>query len=464
MRGRSPKALALPSFAFGALAAALVAVAPGCNALNGSGELTVEPASTGAPDGGAPDAARADAAAGADANAPIGPSAYGKDGWAYERAVALSSDAPAPLAKVAVLVVLPKDFDYAHAAPNGDDLRFTSDVTRADDLPYFIENWAPGGVSHVWVVVPAVPIGPSLLHAFYGKPSAPPMSSFVAAFPSARRTSGGGMGSFVATAGIDVDWFELRAGDILTLAAGVPLRINARRIIIAGTITGEGRGSAGGAVPMAPGTGPGGGMISAGSGAGGGGYGGAGGKGGSDNGNGGAGGVAHGTASGTDIAMGSGGGTMDSKPAGAGGGALSLVGWRVSVTNVITMDGSVGGGLSGQNSGGGSGGGILIAGWSVDLSGATLTASGGAGGPCAQAANDAGGGGGGGRIKIKRRSTGSLVPTPSMAVLGGQGGAGAGTTAPGSPGVVGTTNVDEASVFAQGVDATLGPETMAVAR
>ena len=454
-RIRSLRVLGRPAATLGVLG--WLALAPGCNSLNGSDDLAVGPS---APDRTLPDAAAPDTYVPPDAASV--PRAYGLDGWAYRRTVALDSDVMMPLVKHAVLVVIPAAFDYSHASPNGDDLRFTTDVRRADELPYFVEDWKPGAASHVWVTVPTVPPGPSSLHVFYGKPSAAPASSFATTFPNARRTTGGGSGSFVATGDIDVDWFELRAGDTLTLAAGVPLRIGARRIIVAGMIVGSSRGSAGGAIPSAPGSGPGGGMIVAGSGAGGGGYGGAGGRGGSDmNGAGGAGGAAYGTPAGVDIAMGSGGGTMDSKPAGAGGGALTLVGWRVSVSNAITMDGGVGGGLSGQNSGGGSGGGILIGGWSVDLAGATLAANGGSGGPCAQAANDAGGGGSGGRIKIRRRMSGSLVAASSLTVTGGAGGAGAGSTAPGANGSAGTTNVDQASSFAQGVETSLGAEAMA---
>lgn len=437
-----------------------LAVAPSCNALNGSDDFAFGAPGAGLAEAGIKDVAAPDAFVPSDAASS--PTAYGLDGWSYRRTVSLSSDVKPPLLKHAVLVVVPPAFDYTHASPSGEDLRFTTDVARAEDLPYFVEDWQSGKTSHVWVSVPTVPSGAGLLHLFYGKPTAAAASSFDGTFPNARLTAGGGAGSFVATGDVDVDWFELRAGDTLTLAPTVPLRINARRVIIAGTIFGTALGSAGGAVPSGPGTGPGGGMIVGGSGAGGGGYGGVGGRGGSDATNGGgAGGVAYGTPSGPEIAMGSGGGTMDGKPAGAGGGAITLVGWRVDVRGMITMDGGLGAGLSGQNSGGGSGGGILIGGWSVDLAGAKLAASGGVGGPCAQGANDAGGGGGGGRIKIMRRASGSLVAPSSVAVAGGAGGAGGGTTAPGFVGAAGMTSTSDASSFAQGVETSLGAEVTA---
>jgi hypothetical protein len=433
----------------------VLAVVPACNMLSGAGDLNVGPPEDGI------DAGRADAPDMSARDTSTGPTAYGLGGWAYQRNIALTSDETTPLTNHAVLVAVPKSFDYSHAKSAGEDLRFAVDPAQMEDLPYFVEDWMQGSESHVWVDVPAVPPGASTLHMFYGNPAAAEASRFASTFPNARRTEGGGKGSFVALENIDVDWFELRAGDTLTLASGVPLRISARRIIVAGTIEGSGRGHGGGTTPSGAGVGPGGGMILAGSGAGGGGYGGSGGAGGSDNGIGGAGGSAYGTAGGDDIAMGSGGGTMDSKPAGDGGGSLSLVGWRTSIGGAITMSGTAGAGLSGQNSGGGAGGGLLIAGWSLDLAGAQLTANGGIGGPCAQAANDAGGGGAGGRIKLKRRASGALSMPASMSVLPGAGGAGAATTAPGAIGTPGTTDVAESSAFARGVETVLEAEQSA---
>src|SRR5262249_14164788 len=123
-------------------------------------------------------------------------------------------------------------------------------------------SWTPGAPSYVWVRVPAVPAGTSTIYMFYGDAAAPAASSFGATFPGAQRTAGAGAGSFVATGDIDVDWFELRAGDTLILPQGSPLHIRARRVILAGVVGGNGRGYAGGAVPDAAGGGPGSGGVS----------------------------------------------------------------------------------------------------------------------------------------------------------------------------------------------------------
>lgn len=382
--------------------------------------------------------------------------------WAYHRAIALSSDASSARSNEPVLVIVPATFDATHAKANGDDLRFSTSAQHSDDLTYYIESWTPGAPSYVWVRVPNVPVGASTLHVFYGNPSAAPVSSFAATFPNAQRTAGGGAGSFVATGDIAVDWFELRAGDTLLLPQGALLHISARRVILAGLVGGNGRGSGGGPVPDTAGNGPGGGGVSNPvdtESSGGGGNAGAGGHGGEHTaGHGGAGGAPTGTATGDDVAMGSGGGATNANAGGAGGGAVSVLGWRTTVLDLVRVDGlpSVGG--ADRNGGGGAGGGILIAGYSVELAGATLSALGGSGGDCLQSTGGGGGGGSGGRIKVKHRPNGSLTPAAAMNVTGGAGGTCSGTTAPGAAGATGTTSVDAASTLVTGIEATLGPE------
>ncbi len=424
-----------------------------CNAITGASELhatddvaILPPDRPASSDGGPSDAA---------VDAPAPPPA----GWAYRRTVSLASDAPGPLVDRPVLVTLPDAFDAGHARPNGEDLRFRV-PGGADDLPAFVEDWPEAGAKTVWVRVPLVPPGASTIVLYYGNPTAVPSFDFAATFPRAMRTTGGGGGSFVALADIDVDWFELAAGDTLTLPAGKPLRITASRIVIAGIVDGVGSGHPGGAAAATPGAGPGGGQPLASCGAGGGGYGGAGGAGGNDTANtaGGAGGSVNGTASGDDVEMGSGGGATQ-KPGGAGGGAIVIDGWRTTIRGTIRMNGIEGtGGSAGQSGGGGAGGGIFVSGLHVDLAGAALEAKGGGGGPTSGSAADGGGGGGGGRIKLRRRASGSFAGAAVMAVDAGGAGNGGGTTAPGHAGAAGTTHVDEASTAAKGVEVVLGPE------
>jgi hypothetical protein len=382
--------------------------------------------------------------------------------WPFRRAITLTSDAPAALAGEPVLVVVPPTFDATHANAAGDDLRFSTTAEHGDDLPYFIESWTPASSSYVWVRAPNVPVGTSTIYMFYGNPSAAAASSFAVTFPKAQRTAGGGAGSFIATGDIAVDWFELRAGDTLILPQGAPLRISARRVILAGLVGGNGRGFAGGPVPNMPGAGPGGGGVSNPvdtESSGGGGSAGLGGHGGEHvAGHGGAGGASSGTFSGDDIAMGSGGGATNANAGGAGGGAVTVLGWRTTVLDVVRADGLVNIGGSDRNGGGGAGGGILIAGYSLELGGATLSALGGSGGDCIQSSGSGGGGGSGGRIKLKHRPNGGLIAPAMMAVTGGAGGTCAGTTAPGLPGSTGTTYVDALSTVVTGVEAAIGPE------
>jgi hypothetical protein len=405
-----------------------------------------------------------DSASPSDARSP-GNEGGGEAGspWAFQRPVALTSDAPAALASEPVLVIVPATFDAAHAKANGDDLRFSTTIGHGDDLPYFIESWTPGTLSFVWVLLPSVPVGSSTIYMFYGNPAAAAASSFAATFPHAMRTTGGGAGSFVATGDIAVDWFELRAGDTVILPQGVPLQISARRVILAGTVGGNGRGFLGGSVPDNPGGGPGGGSVSKPAdteSSGGGGNAGSGGHGGEHTaGNGGAGGAATGTATGDDIAVGSGGGATNANAGGAGGGAITVLGWRTTVLDVVRADGLLNVGGAPINGGGGAGGGILLAGYSLELAGATLSAKGGSGGNCIQSTGSGGGGGSGGRIKLKQRPNGQLVAPTTMAVTGGPGGTCAGTTATGVAGSGGTSTVDAQSTLVKGVESAVGAET-----
>ena len=359
-------------------------------------------------------------------------------------------------------MVLPATFDTSHVKPGGDDLRFSTSPQHADELPYYIESWSPGVVSYVWVSVPSVPAGASAIYLFYGNPAAAPASSFTATFPHAMRTAGGGAGSFIATGDIVVDWFELRAGDTLILPQGAPLHLSARRVILSGIVGGNGRGFAGGPAPDGHGGGPGGGAASSPvdtESSGGGGNAGPGGHGGEHvAGNGGAGGPSGGTATGDDVALGGGGGGANANAGGAGGGAVSVLGWRTTVVDLLRADGLQNVGGSDRNGGGGAGGSILVAGYLLDLSAATLSAVGGAGGDCAQSTGSGGGGGSGGRIELKVHAGGTLAQPASMTVTGGPGGTCASTTAPGAAGSAGTTAVDSASMLVTGVVAALGAE------
>lgn len=376
----------------------------------------------------------------------------------YWREITLSSDAPQELKQHATLVVLPPTFDYAHTKPNGDDLRFFTDRDRTSALPFFIETWSPGGTSFVWVLVPSITIGLSTVQLSYGG-DAQPASSFAATFPNAFKSRPDGGTTFSLDKNdVSFDWFEIQAGHTLTLPSGAPLTIRAQRIVIAGTIDGTGRGSAGGGSHQT-GSGPGGGRPSSPSGPAGarsGGGGGYGGRGGTGTGSGGSpsGGAEHGTPTGDDLALGSGGGGAD-HAGGAGGGAISLLAWRTTLTGTVRVDGAQPPRNAGDNAGGGSGGGILIGGSFLDLAGATLSARGGNGEDCTSGGTAGGAGGGGGRVKLRVRAAGAFTAPTTISVEPGVGGVCPGDN--GAAGLAGTKATNDTSTLVKGVATTLGP-------
>jgi hypothetical protein len=223
----------------------------------------------------------------------------------------------------------------------------------------------------------------------------------------------------------------IEMGHTITVTPGAALDIVAPYVVVTGILDADAAGHPGA-------MGPGAGGASTTGGAGGGGHGGVGGVGGMDAADvPGPGGVVYGTQMSEDVDMGSGGGTTDVTTVGAlGGGAIRIAASRIVVTGTIRARGQAGTG-SARSSGGGAGGGVLLRATSIRRTGA-ITVAGGAGGIGPAAANDGAGGGGGGRIKIFDR--GDLVNTGTLTITGGAGGAG-GDTAPGQPGIAGTTFV-----------------------
>jgi Domain of unknown function (DUF2341) len=349
--------------------------------------------------------------------------AHGVEFWSFRRAVTVSSSSQQSQTSVQVLLQLtPANFDYAAARPDGADLRLSNDpLAGAFDLPFFIESWAPGGTSRIWIRLPSLPAnGLATVFLFYGNPVAQPASNFAATFPNRFVSSGD-----ITLSGIYVyDWFELRDGDTLRVAPGQPLSIAARNIIIAGQIDGTGSGYPAGGLPSFGG-GPGGGSYSVpdNAGAGGGGHGNTGGSGGYDAGDSpGFGGQAYGSEIDTTNLMGSAGGSSVNKRGGAGGGALTLDAQEMTISGELLLRGAEGQQFAGSSGGGGGGGGgILLRGSRVALTG-TLSVRGGQGSNGSNTANDGGGGGAGGRIKIFYKQ--ALANTATIDVGGGAGGAG----------------------------------------
>lgn len=304
---------------------------------------------------------------------------------------------------------------------NGSDLRFYSDSCLTTTLNHWVESGINTPTTIVWVLVPSIPANTvTTIYMGYGDPLAAITSNFAATFPTAIISGGAPLN---LTGNIVTDWFQLDGGDILTLTNEAPLSINARKIIINGTVIGNGAGFAGGAAGSGVGNigaGPGGGTTSnpMNSGCGGGSYGGVGGTGGFDLGDSpGIGGAINGTDSGTDFNMGSGGAASDINFGGAGGGAFAMNAEYITVTGTINMDGASaqqpGGG---RGAGGGSGGSVIAIGRELFIGG-TITANGGGGSIGTSTANDDGGSGSGGRIKFFY--TGSITNIATISVVGG---------------------------------------------
>ncbi|MCG9911991.1 MAG: DUF2341 domain-containing protein [Flavobacteriales bacterium] len=304
---------------------------------------------------------------------------------------------------------------------DGSDIRFYSDACLTTQIPFWVESGINTTSTMIWVNVPSIPANAvTSIYMGYGDPLAVSSSDFAATFPSATISGGA---SLNLTGTIVTDWFQLDAGDVLTLDTGSPLSISARKIIINGTVNGTGAGYAGGASGSGSGnvgSGPGGGTPASpmNSGCGGGSYGGIGGTGGFDAGDTpGFGGAIYGTDSGTDFDMGSGGGASDLNFGGNGGGAFAMNAEYITITGTINMNGTSaqqpGGG---RGAGGGAGGSVVAVGKDLFISG-TISANGGSGSIGTSTANDDGGSGAGGRIKFLH--SGTLTNTGTTSVLGG---------------------------------------------
>lgn len=311
-------------------------------------------------------------------------------GWQYVVEITIDNTYAGNTAHTNYQVLLTVDTQTPIAAGKMDpniaaDIRFT-DNTCGPFLDYWMEGGFNTTSTQIWVLVPNIPANAvTTLFMYYGNLAAPPVSNFNNVFPNVLTVNAATNLSGVQT----YDWIDVQAGGTINLVQGQLLTLNARKVIMAGTVNGNNAG-------YGPASGPGRGNNGGGSrGGGGGGYGGQGGSGGCPGGNSGA---VNGTANGPDIDMGSGGGGSDCNPNVGGGGAIKIVAGVAQITGTINVNGgSMGGTCNEEGAGAGSGGGILIQGDYVMGNGA-LNARGGTG----QNSNnkEAGGGGGGGRIKI----------------------------------------------------------------
>jgi hypothetical protein len=321
---------------------------------------------------------------------------------------------------------------------NGADIRFAKNCNGSTLYPYWIESGINTTTTSVWVMIDTIPAsGSRVIYMWYGNKTAAAAASFSSTFPNSFIDSTAG--SQVVKGINNYSWFEIRSGSTVTVGPDSLLVINARRIIIAGTLNGNGAGYIGGA-SSSNGNGPGGGKAETSNaglnGGGGGSYGDSGGRGSDPTGTPanqfGQPGSPYGTSNTDSINMGS-SGAGGAVTGGAGGGGITLWGDVVDISGTINDDGSTGT-LTGAFGGGagGAGGGVRIKGNIVNFSG-IITAVGGNGG----SGGYGGGGGSGGRIKIF--SDASIVNTGTEFVTGGYPGSSNPANVPGTQGKAGTT-------------------------
>ncbi|OGO66532.1 MAG: hypothetical protein A2030_01515 [Chloroflexi bacterium RBG_19FT_COMBO_50_10] len=109
----------------------------------------------------------------------IGPPWY-NEAWHYRQPVIISSGASLPYYQV--LLKLDNNFDFSRAKADGSDIRFThSDGTT--ELKYWVESWdGTNKLAYVWVRVPSVALGGTVIYLYYNNPAAVSASDGTATF------------------------------------------------------------------------------------------------------------------------------------------------------------------------------------------------------------------------------------------------------------------------------------------
>ena len=93
-------------------------------------------------------------------------------GWTYQREITLDTATPEGNFQVKVELTS-TNFNYSHAAANGEDLRFTDTNENLQD--YWVEEWNDTGTSIIWVEVATS--GTSSFNMYYGNPLASSISN-----------------------------------------------------------------------------------------------------------------------------------------------------------------------------------------------------------------------------------------------------------------------------------------------
>ena len=78
--------------------------------------------------------------------------------WRYKREITIENRGGKAVDAVTLIEFTGAVFDYTKAKADGADIRFTpaSGKLAGNGLSYWIEQWNEGGVSRVWVKIPAL--------------------------------------------------------------------------------------------------------------------------------------------------------------------------------------------------------------------------------------------------------------------------------------------------------------------
>src|SRR5690606_24770773 len=138
--------------------------------------------------------------------------------FTYYRIMTVNNAGAAALTDHQVLVQLDSsNFNYASVTgANGEDIRFAETVGMGGAaLDYYIEEWNPAGTSLIWVKLPSIPASGMVdFEMHYGDAgTTTSASNFGNTFPNAFISSG----SATLTGLQDYDWFEILAGDTISV-------------------------------------------------------------------------------------------------------------------------------------------------------------------------------------------------------------------------------------------------------
>lgn len=96
--------------------------------------------------------------------------------WSYRRSVTISNGGATTETDYQVNINLTSgNFTFANADPAGNDLRFNYNGTS---LPYWIESWIAGTSASIWVKIPSLPSGNTVIYLYYGNPGLTSESNF----------------------------------------------------------------------------------------------------------------------------------------------------------------------------------------------------------------------------------------------------------------------------------------------